>query len=49
MKAKIAVIAQQIYARYVKGYTSDTRFSTFNKFVEALGGIARNAIARGSI
>jgi len=41
---KIAVIAQQIYYRYVKGYTADERFSHFNQFVGALGRIARKAI-----
>ena len=46
---KIAVIAQQIFARYVKGLTQDERFSGFDRFVEALGGIAGGAIARGSI
>lgn len=43
---KIAVIAQQIYARYVKGYTSDERFATFNRFVGALGVIASHAIKK---
>lgn len=46
---KIAVIAQQIYARYVRGFTRDARFATFNKFVAALGHIADTAIKRGSI
>ena len=46
---KIAVIAQQIYARYVKGFTRDARFASFNRFVAALGRIAANAIERGSI
>ncbi len=46
---KIAVIAQQIYARYVRGFTRDARFATFNKFVAALGQIADTAIERGSI
>ena len=46
---KIAVIAQQIYARYVKGFTRDVRFAHFNKFVAALGRIAANAIEHGSI
>src|SRR5687767_2031263 len=34
---KIAVIAQQIYARYVRGFTRDERFASFNSFVSALG------------
>ncbi len=41
---KIAVIAQQIYARYVKGFTQDKRFANFDKFVAALGRIANQAI-----
>ncbi|HRI04323.1 MAG TPA: phosphotransferase family protein [Pyrinomonadaceae bacterium] len=46
---KIAVIAQQIYARYVKGFTQDKRFANFNKFVAALGGIANGSINKGQI
>lgn len=46
---KIAVIAQQIYARFVKGFTKDQRFSTFDKFVHALGRISFAAIERDSI
>jgi len=41
---KIAVIAQQIYFRYRKGFTLDKRFATFNQFVNALGKIALFAI-----
>ncbi len=41
---KIAVIAQQIYARFVKGLTRDKRFAAFNDFVNALGKIALQAI-----
>ena len=41
---KIAVIAQQIYARFVKGLTRDQRFAAFNDFVNALGKIALQAI-----
>ena len=44
---KIAVIAQQIYARYVKGFTNDERFATFGHFVAALGRIAADAIQNG--
>ncbi|MBK9216839.1 MAG: phosphotransferase family protein [Chloracidobacterium sp.] len=44
---KIACIAQQIYARYVKGFTSDARFANFDKFVAALGRIAANSIETG--
>jgi aminoglycoside phosphotransferase (APT) family kinase protein len=46
---KIAVICQQIYARYVKGFTKDKRFANFDRFVAALGKIASNAIERGTI
>jgi len=46
---KIAVIAQQIYARFVKGFTRDQRFSTFDRFVATLGNIANQAIERGTI
>ncbi len=46
---KIAVICQQIYARYVKGLTRDARFSGFAGFVGKLGGIAANAVASGRL
>ncbi|HEX6125454.1 MAG TPA: phosphotransferase family protein [Pyrinomonadaceae bacterium] len=46
---KIAVIAQQIYARYVKGFTRDARFAKFDSFVSALGIIAAKAIDRRAI
>ncbi len=46
---KIAVIAQQIYARFAKGFTNDRRFATFNHFVNALGKIALQAIQSGKI
>ncbi len=46
---KLAVIAQQIYARFVKGSTRDKRFATFNHFVHALGVIAAGSIERGKI
>ncbi|MGB7207912.1 MAG: phosphotransferase family protein [Pyrinomonadaceae bacterium] len=46
---KIAVIAQQIYSRFVKGYTQDKRFANFDKFVSALDTIASGAIARDTI
>jgi aminoglycoside phosphotransferase (APT) family kinase protein len=46
---KIAVIAQQIYIRYAKGLTKDTRFAKFNSFVAALGTIASAALDRGRI
>ncbi len=46
---KLAVIAQQIYFRYKKGFTQDKRFATFNHFVGSLGKIAAQAIERGKI
>ena len=46
---KIAVIAQQIYARFAKGFTRDRRFATFDRFVEKLGQIAKGAIERAQI
>jgi aminoglycoside phosphotransferase (APT) family kinase protein len=46
---KIAVIAQQIFYRYTKGFTRDERFAHFNLFVGALGKIALNAIEKEKI
>lgn len=46
---KIAVIAQQIYARYAKGFTGDARFARFDRLVAALGKIARHAIDTNQI
>lgn len=46
---KIAVIAQQIYARYVKGLTQDERFADFDRFVNSLGQIAADSIGKGRI
>ena len=46
---KLAVIAQQIYFRYHKGFTKDERFATFNHFVNSLGVIALGAIESGKI
>ena len=46
---KLAVIVQQIYARYVRGHTSDERFAQLNNKVEALGREAMRAISTGSI
>ncbi|HEX9165561.1 MAG TPA: phosphotransferase family protein [Gemmatimonadales bacterium] len=37
---KLAVIVQQIYARYVKGQTSDPRFREMGRMVEALAAAA---------
>jgi aminoglycoside phosphotransferase (APT) family kinase protein len=46
---KVAVIAQQIYARYVRGMTQDPRFAGFNHVVAALGLGAVRAIETGCI
>lgn len=43
---KIAVIAQQIYARFARGATSDPRFAGFNHFVAALGKIAARTLSK---
>jgi aminoglycoside phosphotransferase (APT) family kinase protein len=46
---KIAVIAQQIYFRFAKGFTKDARFAVFNQHVKILGEIAANALHVGKI
>lgn len=46
---KIAVIAQQIYARFVKGHTTDQRFARFDLFVARLGQIASRALDSGRV
>lgn len=46
---KIAAIAQQIYFRFKKGYTSDKRFGGFGRLVSRLGSIAARAIDTGEI
>jgi aminoglycoside phosphotransferase (APT) family kinase protein len=46
---KIAVIAQQIYARFVKGFTRDPRFAGFDRFVADLGTMALNALEKGRV
>ncbi|TXD52672.1 MULTISPECIES: phosphotransferase family protein [unclassified Polaribacter] len=46
---KIAVIAQQIYFRYSKGWTSDSRFSNLNKASELCCKLALKAIKTKSI
>ena len=46
---KIAVIVQQIYARYKGGYTTDERFKSFNHVVAAFGQMADQAIAKNRI
>lgn len=44
---KIAVIIQQIYARYVKGYTQDQRFANNDRRVALLGQACARAIDTG--
>ena len=46
---KIAVICQQIYVRYVNGFTKDKRFANFDRFVASLGSIASSAIQKEQI
>jgi aminoglycoside phosphotransferase (APT) family kinase protein len=46
---KIAVIAQQIYFRFAKGFTQDQRFAKFNRFVNALGKIALHGSKSGKV
>jgi aminoglycoside phosphotransferase (APT) family kinase protein len=46
---KIAVIAQQIYARYVRGATRDPRFAPLGAVVAALGESAGRAIDAGRV
>ena len=41
---KLGVIAQQIYARYKKGYTKDDRFAMLIHLVKACGGNAMSAV-----
>ncbi len=47
--AKLAVIAQQIYARYRRGATRDERFARLGDAVQILGAAAEVAMARGRI
>jgi aminoglycoside phosphotransferase (APT) family kinase protein len=46
---KTAVIVQQIYARYVQGFTKDERFAHFDKTVAALSREAARAINEGAL
>ncbi|MEM7051310.1 MAG: phosphotransferase family protein [Acidobacteriota bacterium] len=46
---KIAVIVQQIYARYRQGHTQDPRFAHLDRAVEACAQTALQAIDRGRI
>ncbi len=47
--AKLAVIAQQIYARYARGLTRDKRFARLLDGVRVLGATAAKAMDRGRI
>jgi aminoglycoside phosphotransferase (APT) family kinase protein len=46
---KIAVIVQQIYARYVRGHTRDERFARLNERVAALSCQALRAVESGRL
>ncbi len=46
---KLAVVAQQIHARYVAGHTRDPRFAALGAAVRALGATAERAVALGRI
>jgi aminoglycoside phosphotransferase (APT) family kinase protein len=46
---KVAVIAQQIYARHVQGLTADPRFGGLGAVVTALGGAAANVTVSGQL
>ncbi len=46
---KIAVICQQIYFRFAKGFTQDKRFADFDTFVNSLGKIAAGSIETGRL
>jgi aminoglycoside phosphotransferase (APT) family kinase protein len=46
---KLAVVAQQIYARWAKGLTRDPRFGMLDASVRALGATAVGALARGRL
>jgi aminoglycoside phosphotransferase (APT) family kinase protein len=46
---KLAVIIQQIYARYAKGHTRDERFAGLNHVVEGLGRAGLDAISKNRV
>ncbi len=46
---KVAVIIQQIYARYQKGHTRDPRFAALHEAVQHFGNLAAAAIAKNKI
>jgi len=45
---KVAVIIQQIYYRYVQGFTKDERFAHFDRQVDALANEAQRALEEGT-
>ena len=46
---KVAVIIQQIYARYVRGHTRDERFGRLNERVAILAREALRTLEAGSL
>jgi aminoglycoside phosphotransferase (APT) family kinase protein len=46
---KLAVIVQQIYARYVRGHTRDPRFAHLNQLVTVLGEQAERRLDSGTL
>ncbi len=46
---KVAVIVQQLYARYVRGLTRDQRFAGMNRMVAVLARQAERAAERGTL
>jgi aminoglycoside phosphotransferase (APT) family kinase protein len=46
---KIAVIVQQIYARYARGHTGDPRFARLDVVIAAMSQAAVKAIESGRI
>lgn len=46
---KLAVIVQQIYARFARGHTRDTRFAGLNRVVAVLARTAERARRRGTV
>ncbi|NJO86919.1 MAG: phosphotransferase, partial [Lewinella sp.] len=44
---KVAVICQQIYARYCRGTAADPRFAGLGRVVKALAAQGRSALERG--
>jgi aminoglycoside phosphotransferase (APT) family kinase protein len=46
---KLAVIVQQIYARFARGHTADPRFAHLDQLVAVLAGKAEGAVERGHV